>query len=136
MEVPETIINVIKSSLNLLCECKREKDIQNILAAQLNCKPRYTLTSDDFPNVEVDLIGDNFAIEVKYNEKYYSGVSQVLSQKYLYNMKNVILLHIHHYLDSKFVNAFKKLAKDLGFIGILINKREKVIEVVNINEGS
>ena len=134
MEIERTI-ETIKSSIALICECRREKDVQNVLGSQLDCKIRYTLSSDNYPNVEIDLLGDNFAIEIKLNDAYYSGISQVLIQKCLYNVQNVILLHINSYLDSKFSNAIKELATKLGFMGILIHQRRKTMEVVGQFDG-
>ena len=135
MYISQKIVKTIKSSIDLLCACKREREVQNILGSQLDCQVRYTLYSDKYPNVEIDLFGENYAIEVKFNKPYYDGISQVLILKYLYKINNVILLHIHKYLDSKFINAFIELAKKLSFIGILINQREKSVEVVNQDDG-
>ena len=133
--ISRKIIKTIDSSLDLLCACKRERTVQNILGNQLDCQVRYTLSSVKYPNVEIDLLGENYAIEVKFNKSYYNGISQVLILKYLYKINTVILLHIHKYLDSKFTNAFKELAKKLGFIGILINQRVKSLDVVHQDEG-
>ena len=52
-EIYEQILEIIKSSLDLLCNCQREKDIQNILATQLRCEVRKTLSSNLYPNVEI-----------------------------------------------------------------------------------
>ncbi|MFQ6126378.1 MAG: hypothetical protein ACE5R6_17470 [Candidatus Heimdallarchaeota archaeon] len=130
MQISQKIVETVKSSLDLLCACKQESVVQNILGSQLDCHVRYTLDSDMYPKVEIDLLGENYAIEVKYNKPYYDGISQVLILKYLYKINTVILLHIHRYLDSKFTNALKELAKKLGFIGILVNQRAKTLEVV------
>lgn len=130
----EKILETIKLSLDLICNCRGEKDIQNILAAQLKCEVRKTISSENYPNVEIDLLGEDFAIEVKYNEKYYSGVSQILIQKTLYYINNNILLHVNSYIDLKFLNAFKTLAEEIGFKGILLNNREKSLETVNFYE--
>ncbi|MFQ6127085.1 MAG: hypothetical protein ACE5R6_21115 [Candidatus Heimdallarchaeota archaeon] len=135
MYISQKIVETIESSLDLLCACKEERAVQNILGNQLDCQVRYTLSSDTYPNVEVDLLGENYAIEVKFNKLYYDGISQVLILKYLYKINTVILLHIHKYLDSKFTNAFEELAKKLDFIGILINQRKKSLEVVHQDEG-
>ncbi|MBD3213488.1 MAG: hypothetical protein GF311_12845 [Candidatus Lokiarchaeota archaeon] len=124
------IIKIIYSSLEDLCECQREKHIQDILARRLKCKSRITITSERFPDIEIDLLGDDFIMEVKYNEKYYSGFGQILVQKILYNYSNNYLIHIHEYLDSKFIGAFNKLSKESNISGILINKRKKQIEVI------
>lgn len=131
MQSSRKIIDRIRSSLNLLCDAKNEKEIQDLLGVQLDCKVRYTLSSPKYPDVEVDLLGDGFAVEVKYNRKYYSGVNQVLVFKLLYEVEEVFLLHLHSYLDSKFVNAFTELADELGFVGILVDEREEQIEAVS-----
>lgn len=131
MEISRKIIDTVRSSLNLLCESEKEKDIQDVLGVQLGCKVRQTLSSPHFPNVEVDLLGDTFALEVKYNRKYYAGVNQVLVLRNLYDIAEVFLLHLHSYLDAKFINAFTALAEQLGFIGILVNEKEQRIEAMN-----
>ena len=56
MAISNKIIEIIRSSIDILCECKKEKDIQNILSAQLNCQTRHTIVSDKYPNVEIDLL--------------------------------------------------------------------------------
>jgi hypothetical protein len=127
----QKIINTIEDSLDYLCTCNKEKYIHNVLSARLKCKSRQILSSPQYPNVEVDLIGDNYTIEVKYNAKYYSGISQVLIQKYLYQVKNVYLLHLHKFLNKPFINAFEKLSERLNFIGLLIDKRSQKLMVFN-----
>jgi len=130
-KISEKIIKTIENSLNDLCNCNKEKYIQNILSSRLKCESRQVLTSSQFPNIEVDLYGNDYAIEVKYNAKYYSGISQVLIQKVLFNIKNVFLLHVKSFLNESFINAFKKLSEELNFIGILIDKRNKDLMVFN-----
>ncbi|MFO8017356.1 MAG: hypothetical protein R6U96_01870 [Promethearchaeia archaeon] len=125
------IISQLRIILDLICESERERDVQDLLAINLDCQKRKTLTSDPYPDVEVDLLTQDFAIEVKYNTNYYSGISQVLAQKHLYDMQNVYLIHVHDYLNDKFINAFGTLSKELNFIGILINKKRKKLLVFN-----
>lgn len=125
------IVRKIEDSIDLLCECEREKHLQDILAAQLKCEKRQTYSSSNYPDIEVDLMGDKFAIEVKYNDKYYSGFGQILAQKSLFNFYNVFLIHLNEYIDNKFINAFSKLVKLLEIKGILIDKRNKKYIVVN-----
>ncbi len=96
----------------------------------MDCKVRHTLTSPLYPNVEIDVFGDNFAIEVKLEEKYYSGIIQVLILKVLHKIENITLFHVNSYLDKKFISAIKELSQRLGFIGILLHKREKSLEVI------
>ncbi len=48
----------------------------------------------------------------------------------LCGIKTLFLLHLHRRLDPAFVNAFSKLAEELDFTGILINKREEEVKVV------
>ncbi len=133
-EILKKIIGIINSSLNLLCECQRERDIQNILGSQLNCKVRQTLSSNIYPNVEIDVLGRDFALEVKFNERYYSGIGQIIIQKFLYEIKNNILLHVNRYIDDKFIKGFTDLATNLDFLGILIDNKERIMRVVNHNE--
>ena len=83
-------------------------------------KPRKTFTSTEYPNVEVDISKDNWAIEVKYNAKFYDGVGQLLTQKVLYNVEDLNLIHVHKYLNPKFINGFLALAKKLNINGVLI----------------
>lgn len=124
------IIKIIKSSLKDLCDCEKEKHIQDLLALRLNCEKRRTLSSKHFPDIEIDLIGDDFIIEIKYNDKYYSGFDQILAQRILYDFQDNYLIHINEYLDSKYINGFSELSKQLNISGILINKRKKIVEVI------
>ena len=125
----DRILQIIDNSIEIICESQKEKDIQDILASQLESNSRQTLSSEVFPDVEVDIIGDDFAIEIKHNEKYYAGFAQVLAQRLLYNIKNVFLIHINEYLNPKFVKAFFKLAEELKIVSILVDKRSKEILV-------
>ena len=70
---PKKILKIIKESLPLISEIKNEKQIQNILSTQLNCSPRQTLTSSEYPNIEVDVFTNNTSIETKFNSEYYKG---------------------------------------------------------------
>jgi hypothetical protein len=123
------ILETLKQSIWMICESEKEKDIQDILASQLNCNSRLTLSSPTFPDVEIDLISEDFAVEIKFNEKYYSGFCQILIQRLLYNLNNIYLIHINEYLNPKFINAFFKLAEELKILCILIDKRSKDILV-------
>ena len=69
------------------------------------------LSSDTYPSIEVDLICKDFTIEVKFNGKFYSGISQILMQKTLYGIKFNILLHFNAYIDKKFMNGFTYIVK-------------------------
>lgn len=130
LTIQEKVINAVGSALKILCESRKEKDIQDILASRLNAKVRHPFTLSDFPEVEIDVFGKDYAIEVKYNERYYSGISQLMAQRVLCGINALFLLHLHRHPDSAFLNAFSKLAEELGFIGILINKRKEKMSVV------
>ncbi|MGV9203671.1 MAG: hypothetical protein ACOC44_06550, partial [Promethearchaeia archaeon] len=54
------IISQLKLVLGLICESKREKDVQDLLAINLGCQKRKTLTSEIYPDVEVDLLSNGF----------------------------------------------------------------------------
>ena len=125
--IRDTILTIIQDFLQLICESEGETQVQNIISVQLGIKPRRTFTSKDYPNVEVDISKDNWAIEVKYNAKFYDGVDQLLAQKVLYNVENLNLIHVHKYLNPKFINGFLDLTKKLNINGFLIDLREKKI---------
>ncbi|MBD3228329.1 MAG: hypothetical protein GF329_09090 [Candidatus Lokiarchaeota archaeon] len=133
MDNVEKIIDIINSSVDLFCECKGEKQIQNILSRQLGWEVRRTLESEKYPKVEIDVFNKNYSIEIKYNRKYYSGINQLLIQKWLYNIENIILFHVHNYLNRKFINAFRELAEKIGFKGFLLDRRKRKLIMVNIN---
>ncbi len=124
------IVETIQSSIDLLCKCKKEKQIQDIVGAQLGFKVRQILSSPIYPNVEIDILGDNMAIEIKLEDTYYAGIIQVVLMKTLHNIEQVVLFHINSFLDEKFVNAVKVLSKKLGFYGILLHRKEKYLEVI------
>ena len=125
------IVSKLNQIIELLCSAKKEKDVQDLISINLNCKKRKILSSEKYPDIEVDLFSSDFAIEIKYNANYYSGISQLLAYKYLYNLRKVYIIHMHEYLNKKFINAFNLLSKRLNFIGILINKKKKKILVFN-----
>ena len=125
--IPNTILKILEDSLQLICESEGETQVQNIISVQLGIKPRRTLKSSLYPNVEVDLSKDNWAIEVKYNAKFYDGVGQLLSQNVLYNVDELNLIHVHKYLNPKFINGFLFLTKKLNINGFLIDLKEKKI---------
>ncbi len=125
--IRDTILTIIQDFLQLICESEGETQVQNIISVQLGIKPRRTFTSTDYPNVEVDISKDNWTIEVKYNAKFYDGVDQLLAQKVLYNVENLNLIHVHKYLNPKFINGFLDLTKKLNINGFLIDLREKKI---------
>lgn len=126
----EEIIEIIQSSLTFLCESRNEKELQDILASHLESKSRHTLSSPNYSDVEIDIYGENYAIEVKYNQNFYSGFSQLIAQRVLYDISNLYLLHLHEYLDKKFRTSFNKLAKALNITGLLIDKRNQELMVV------
>jgi len=78
------ILTIVEDFLNLICESEDEAQVQNIISVQLGIKPRNTFKSPFFPNIEVDISKDNWAIEIKYNAKFYDGVGQLLAKKVLY----------------------------------------------------
>jgi hypothetical protein len=126
----DKIVQLIRSSLDDLCQCEREKHIQDILGSRLNCSTRKTLSSAVYPDTEIDLLGDDYIVEIKYNDKYYSGFDQILAQRILYSFEENYIIHMHEYLDQKFVNGFSELCRQLDISGILINKRKKKLEVI------
>jgi len=133
--IPITILKILENSLQLIYESEGETQIQNIISVQLGIKPRRTLISTNYPNVEVDISKDNWAIEVKYNAKFYDGIGQLLSHKILYNFEELNLIHVHKYLNPKFINGFLFLTKKLNINGFLIDLREKkILSNFNKNE--
>lgn len=123
------ILNKINDSIDIICECNRERHLQDILSIQLRCNSREKLSHIEFSDMEVDLLGKHFAMEIKYNEKFYAGFIQILAQKLLYNLEDVYLLHLNEFIDSKYISSFLRLAKEFGIPSILINKRTKKLYV-------
>ena len=126
----EYILKVIYESLENLSNATKERSIQDILAAVLNCECRKTIDVEGIPKLEVDLIWNDYWVEVKYNEKYYAGVGQIIVQQVLHSHHKNVLLHVNPYIESATKNAFRKLAKKVGFIGVLVDSRKKEIFVV------
>ncbi len=124
------ITKIVKASLQDLCECEKERYIQDILATRLKAKARITLSSKDYPDIEIDILGEDFIIETKYNDNYYAGFDQIMAQRILYDFPQNFLIHIHEFLNPKYIKAFSKLSKNLEVSGILINKRKVQIEVI------
>jgi hypothetical protein len=118
----------IQESLSNLCNATRERTIQDLLVAVLDeAQPRQTFTSDIYPMVEIDVIWRDLWIEVKFNAKYYDGIAQLCAQHTLYQQRKNVLIHIHRYLNKKFINALRKLSSEIGFYCILIDTQKKQI---------
>ncbi|MGC9153582.1 MAG: hypothetical protein ACP5GY_07615 [Vulcanisaeta sp.] len=72
--------------------CQRESCFQDYLATLLNAKARVVVN-----DVEVDVYGEHFAIEIKVNPRIYDGIGQALAYKRLLNINEVWLIHIFTY---------------------------------------
>ncbi len=131
MEDYKLLNQKIRNSISNICSATRERTIQDILAAVLNAKTRVILSLKDNPSIEIDLIWRHFFIEVKLNDKYYSGISQICVQKFIYENSNNILIHANKNINKNFINALQKLSNMIKFYCILIDtKKKKIIEIV------
>ncbi len=72
--------------------CQRESCFQDYLAMLLNAKARVVLN-----DVEIDVYGNNFAIEIKVNPRIYDGIGQVIAFKRLLGINEVWPIHIFTY---------------------------------------
>lgn len=122
MNVIQRIHTALDEAREVIRECDRESHIQNLLREQLGCKKRYTLPSEKYPNAEIDLFGEHFVIEVKYNKSHYAGIGQIFALKELYDMENCVLFHVQERLSDAFVHAFKDLTREIGVHGFLMDQ--------------
>lgn len=128
------LVREFENMIDRLSRCQNETEAQDIICFALrcfNCKKRVRIVgSSDLPESEIDVLCDGFAIEVKFDAKYYDGYAQVVSYRYLYGLENVFLLHIKRNFDDKFLNAIKRLSKKLGVLTIVIFLDSRDIVVV------
>mgnify|MGYP001770782672 FL=1 len=86
--------------------CQREVCFQDYLAVLLGAKVRMVIN-----DIEVDVYGGRFAIEVKVNPRIYDGIGQALAYRRLLGIEEVWLVHIFTYkIDwEKWCNNLGKL---------------------------
>lgn len=123
----DKIQHALDEAKDILFETSREKHVQNILKAQLDCQKRHKISSKRYPDAEVDLYGDDFIIETKFHKPYYAGVGQIMMFRKLYGLENCALIHVCDFVREEQVRAFKDLASKLGFPCFLIDQRMKRI---------
>ena len=120
--------------IDRLSECQNEAQAQDIICFALrhfNCRKRVRLVKNpDLPDLEIDILCDSFAIEVKFDAKYYDGFAQVISYRCLYGFENMFLLHIKRNFDYKFLNAIKRLSKKLNVPTLIMFLDRKEILVM------
>ncbi len=127
------IREILESSISDLGQIHSEKIIQDLIKSRLLTKgvvmdSRVILESEEYPNMEVDLLGKGRAIELKVNPKFYDGVGQILSLKELYALDVMLIQVWQGSLDDRVVRAMDRLTRRLGFTSILVDlKRRKVI---------
>ena len=132
------LLEVIKETLLNLADDLRsvrdEKIIQGILKSQLSLKDinldeRVILRSEEFPEMEIDLLGDDFAIELKVNPRFYDGVGQVLAIRELYGIET-ILVQIWRELKAPVRRALERIALRANFHVVLLDLRSRSVVVI------
>ena len=84
------VTEAIKKLTSYLCQ--RETCFQDYLAVLLSAKVRVVIN-----DIEVDVYGERFAIEVKVNPRIYDGIGQALAYRRLLGIEEVWLVHIFTY---------------------------------------
>jgi len=126
----DILIKRLSEVINVLTECKNEREIQNVISWKLNCSPRQYISSEKYPSLEIDTLCKDFTIEVKFDRDFYEGLGQVLAQKFLYGIDNAFLLHIRHHVDEKYIRALKDISRRLSITTILVRLDTKEILVM------
>ncbi|BDR92742.1 hypothetical protein [Vulcanisaeta souniana] len=92
--------------------CQRETCFQDYIATLMNARTRVVING-----VEVDVYGNDIAIEIKVNPRIYDGIGQALTYKRLLGIREVWLIHIFTYrADAQ--QWCKELGKILSGLGI------------------
>jgi len=125
---------IIEESLNELMVLRNECEIHDLLKYRfmsygIPTQTRITLTSDEFPSLEIDLLCENkIAIEVKLDANFYDGFAQALSMREFYGL-NALVIHIFRKpINSKIIRGISKLSKLLNIPAIIVDiKNGKIV---------
>lgn len=118
MDIIEAIRRITVSN------CQREACFQDYIAALMNAKTRVVLNG-----VEVDVYGNDTAIEIKVNPRIYDGIGQALTYKRLLGIGKVWLIHIFtHRVDAQqWCRELGKVLSELGIDYAVITPSHKCI---------
>ncbi len=130
LEYIDPIVEKLNSHINHLQTFSNEFQLQNFVSAILNCKNRVKLEKDNFPSLEVDILCEDYALELKFEAKYYDGFCQAMIYRDIYKIKNVILLHVRLNKSIEFINAIRALSKLTKIPVILVFLRDELIMVI------
>lgn len=87
------LVGEFESIIDRLSMCRNEIQAQDIICFALRhfgCRKRIRIVKNpDLPDLEIDILCNGFAIEVKFDAKYYDGFAQVISYRCLYGLKNI-----------------------------------------------
>ncbi|MFP3178956.1 MAG: hypothetical protein RXQ96_08320 [Thermocladium sp.] len=97
--------------------CKKEYCIQRYLASQLRAQHHVVISG-----VEVDVAGDGWACEVKFNAKFYDGIGQALVYKRILGFREVWLIHVVNSDPSDHLNHLPNLLRGLNISAAVIHR--------------
>lgn len=111
-----------------------ERVIQNVLKSKLSqeglrLEERVILRKEGIPEIEVDLLGPELAVEVKVNPRFYDGVGQAAAMSELLGLKS-ILIQIWREVDERSIEAVRRIARRCGFRAFIVDlRRGRVVSV-------
>jgi len=135
MNVIDVLISVLNRSLNDILGIDDERRVHDLLADRckaygLYFKKRVSVCSDVYPRMEVDLLWNEWAIEVKLNPNFYDGVGQAIMLKELYGKRSV-LLQVWDRPDERILNALRKIGGKLGLKILIVDKENNKVLMVS-----
>ncbi|RLG52739.1 MAG: hypothetical protein DRN96_01815 [Thermoproteota archaeon] len=133
----DSIKHLVEVLSELSCEFKKvesERLAQDLIAFRLrirglDVKRRVRLESQKYPDVEVDILLPDVALEIKVGKRFYDGFGQALAVRELYGL-NSCIVHLVEQADEKHASGLRALASKLGIKAILMSLRDCRVEVV------
>ncbi len=124
MKVFEKVLSDLLTDLRSL---RDERIIQNVLRSKLSqagigLEERVILRKEGLPEIEVDLLGSDVAIEVKVNPRFYDGVGQVAAMSELLGLES-ILIQIWREVDDRVIEAMRRIARRCKFRAFIVDLR-------------
>ena len=110
-----------------------ESKVQDMLYMRLkklglNPERRVKLTSESWPEVEVDILCGGWAVEVKLFPRFYDGIGQVISYGELFGL-NGVLVQIWRSINEKAARGLEKISRNHGFKAFLVDMRGRMMKV-------
>ena len=129
------VADILRNSVVDLRSAGSESVIQDIVAARLTrslaiAKRRTIISRDGLPDIEVDILFDGFALEVKLATRFYQGIGQVLALRKLYDL-DAGLLQIWRTVRREDVRAIEILSRELEFPSIVIDLKGEEVVLIN-----